>query len=118
MRFLSGSVNHGQMTIFILRPSRNRARIGLFDRRGVLPIGDEAIPHIRRELSGLSLIPVDLPLVLPIRDSVAKAGLCLCNEFPLHPLIDSQRPMPLLLKHKNFEKITINNKYLKIKSNI
>lgn len=86
------------MTIFILRPSRSRARIGLFDRRGVLPIGDEAIPHIRRELSGLSLIPVDLPLVLPIRDCVAEAYLCLCNEFRLHPLGDSQRPMPLLRK--------------------
>lgn len=111
MRFLSGSVKHGQMIIFIFRPSRSRARIGLFDRRGVLSIGDEAIPHILRELSGLSLIPVDLSLVLPIGDCVAEADLCLCNEFRLNPLGDSKRPMPLLLKHKFFEKITINNKY-------
>lgn len=109
MWFLAGSVKHGQITIFILRSSRSRARIGLFDRRRVLPIGDEAIPHIRRELSGLSLIPVELPLVLPIGDCVAEADLCFCNEFRLHHLGDSQRPMPLLLKHKKFEKITINN---------
>ena len=111
MGFLAGSMNHGQMAIFIPRSSGSGAGVGFADGAGFVPIGDEAIPCFLCDPARLPLIAVNLPLVLPIGDCVAEAYLCLSNEFCLHPLGDSQRPMPLLLKHKNFEKITINNKY-------
>ena len=65
-------------------------------------MGDEIIPYFLRELGGLSVITVDLPLVLPIGDGVAKAGFCLCNELPLHPLGYSQGPVPPLPKQTKF----------------
>lgn len=68
------------MTIRILRPTGSRAHVGFVDRGGQLPIGDEAIPYILRDLVGFPLIPVVLPLVLPIQDGVRKAGLCFCKK--------------------------------------
>ena len=81
-------MNHGQMTFLILRPTESGALVGFIDRGGQIPIGDEAIPYILCDLSGFHLIHVVLPLVLLIRHGVRKVGLCFCNKFRLHPIVD------------------------------
>lgn len=98
MGFLAGSMNHGQMAIFIPRSSGSGARVGFADVDGVGPIGDEAIPCVLGDPARLPLIAVNLPLVLPIGDGVAKTSFRLCNKFALHPLGDSYGPVPPLLK--------------------
>ena len=102
MGFLAGSMNHGQMAIFIPRSSGSGAGVGFADGAGFVPIGDEAIPCFLCDPARLPLIAVNLPLVLPIGDGVAKTSFRLCNKFALHPLGDSYGPVPPLLKKQTF----------------
>ena len=101
MGFLARSVKHRPVPVLIDRVTGVRARLDNSNGIRKTPITDEAISHIRGELSGFAmLIPLYDPVTLPVGDRVQQANFHLrVNRFP-HPLSDPQGPMIFLLWKK------------------
>ena len=89
MGFLARRVKHRPVAVLIYHVTGGRARLGDSDGLGLPPITDEAIPHIRGELSGFAtLIPLHDPVTLPVGDRVQQASFRLRVKRFLHLLID------------------------------
>ena len=98
MGFLTRRVKHRPVAVLIYRLTGGRARFGDSNGVRIPPITDEAIPHVRGELSGFAtLIPLHDPVTLLVGDCVQQASLRLRVKRFFHPLIDPQGPMVFLL---------------------
>ena len=98
MGFLARSVKHRPVSVLIDRVTGVRA--SLSDSNGIrkAPIMDEAIPHIRGELSGFAtLIPLHDPVTLLVGDRIQQANFRLHVKLLPHPLSDPQGPSIFLL---------------------
>ena len=94
-------VKHRPVSVLIYRVMGGRARLGDSDGLRIPPITDEAIPHIRGELSGFAtLIPLHDPVTLPVGDRVQQANFRFRVKLLPHPLSDPQGPILFLLLEK------------------
>ena len=101
MGFLARSVKHRPVPVLIDRVTGVRASLGDSNRIRKAPITDEAIPHVRGELSGFAtLIPLHDPVTLPVGDRVQQANFRLRVKLLPHPLSDPQGPIIFFLLEK------------------
>lgn len=91
-------MKHLRVAMLIRRQTVGGVGVGGFDRVGVVPKRNDAIPHRKCEERGFPLlIAMRLISALPVVDHVEESVFNLLLELKPHPLIHSYGPTPFLL---------------------